>query len=92
MNGKTLLTIVFAGGLFVAGCDSSPIAPDANAPQYDGIGKKKAPTTTSTTTTTTTTQSSTGDNIGDPCDPETYSGQYRCIPDPNVDGGYIIAS
>ena len=32
-----------------------------------------------------------GGNLGDPCDPATYQGPYRCIPDPNHDGGYIIA-
>ena len=30
--------------------------------------------------------------IGDPCDPETYSGPYRCLPDENSVSGYAIAN
>ena len=33
-----------------------------------------------------------GGVIGEPCDPATYDGPYRCIPDPNNDGGYVIAT
>jgi hypothetical protein len=94
MNKKTLLTVAFASGLFFAGCDSSPSAPDARGPQFDNHGKK--PTSTTTTRTTTmqndSTDLSSGGSIGDPCDPETYSGPYRCIPDPNNDGGYVLAT
>ena len=30
--------------------------------------------------------------IGDPCDPETYAGPYRCVPDENSVSGYAIAN
>ena len=30
--------------------------------------------------------------IGDPCDPETYSGPYRCVPDDDSVSGYAIAN
>ena len=44
------------------------------------------------TTTTTAASGGSGGEIGDPCDPETYDGPYRCIEDPNSDSGYIIAN
>jgi len=30
-------------------------------------------------------------NIGDPCDPATYNGPYRCVPDSGSRTGYSIA-
>jgi hypothetical protein len=32
------------------------------------------------------------EEIGDPCDPETYSGAYRCVEDPDSISGYAIAN
>jgi hypothetical protein len=32
------------------------------------------------------------EEIGDPCNPETYSGPYRCVPDENSVSGYAIAN
>jgi hypothetical protein len=90
-----VLGLTLAG---VAACDSSPSAPGVR-PQFDSRGR---PGTTTMTTTTRTAADSTGTSsdstavtsggqIGDPCDPETYAGPYRCVPDPNVMGGYVIA-
>jgi hypothetical protein len=31
------------------------------------------------------------DVVGDACDPDTYQGPHRCVPDPNHVGGYIIS-
>ncbi len=88
--------MAFAGGIALAGCDGSPSAPDGVRPQFDGRGK----TTTTTTAapaapkdSTGTTQSTNGGgNPGDPCDPETYNGPYRCVPDPNSPSGYVIVT
>jgi hypothetical protein len=98
MTRKLATAAVMACGLFMAACDSSPIAPDAARPQFDGRGRPTTSTTmtTSTTTkapgdTTTYTTTTSGGEIGDPCDPATYSGPYRCIPDETVLGGYVIA-
>ncbi|HUF51875.1 MAG TPA: hypothetical protein VMN60_13700 [Longimicrobiales bacterium] len=43
-------------------------------------------------TTTTAASGGSGGEIGDPCDPETYDGPYRCVEDPDSDSGYAIAN
>ena len=44
------------------------------------------------TTTTMAASAPPTEQIGDPCDPETYSGAYRCVEDPNSLSGYAIAN
>ena len=78
MTRKILFTVAIACGAVLGGCDSSPTETEGRA-QFDGRPR----TTTSSTTS--------GGNIGDPCTPETYTGPYRCLPDPNHAGGYIIS-
>ena len=84
MTRKFLFTVAIACGAAVSGCESSPTDADGTRPQFDGR-------TRTSTTNTPPSNTTSGGSIGDPCDPVTYNGPYRCIPDPNHDGGYIIA-
>lgn len=88
MNRKVFATLLLACSVGAAACDRSP-TDGGNRPQYDGIGRR----TTTTTTTTTAASDSTkvGGAIGDPCDPATYAGPYRCVPDEHSASGYVIA-
>ena len=47
---------------------------------------------TSGRTMTTSSDTETGGEIGDPCDPATYDGPYRCVEDPDSESGYAIAN
>jgi hypothetical protein len=94
MTRKIVMVAMLACAGFMTACDSSPSAPDGLRPQYDGRTRRTTTTTTTTSTApgdTTAVVQDAGGAIGDPCDPETYVGPYRCIPDPNNDGGYVIA-
>ncbi len=86
MTRKFFTVAAFAGCVLMAGCDSSPIAPDDTRPQYDGRTRR---TTSAPADTTVATTNSSGGNVGDPCDPATYVGPYNCVPDGR--NGYIIA-
>jgi hypothetical protein len=96
MTTKLLATLALASGLAMAGCDRAPMSPDGTQPQFDARSR----TTTTTTTTTApaaptqspATTTGSGGEIGDPCDPATYDGPYHCVPDPNRQGGYVIAT
>ena len=89
MTKKLIFALVVACGAGVAACDSSPT--DGGRPQYDVTGKRTTTTTAAKPPGDTLTATMSGGNIGDPCDPETYTGPYRCILNPNGDGGYIVA-
>ncbi|HEX6694315.1 MAG TPA: hypothetical protein VF035_06470 [Longimicrobiales bacterium] len=80
MTRKILFTVAIVCGAALAGCDSSPTDPDSSRPQFDGRSRNVPMNTTTS-----------GGSVGDPCDPVTYEGPYRCIPDPNNANGYIIS-
>jgi hypothetical protein len=90
MTRKLLLALAVAGTAAIAACDSSPT--DATRPQYDVHTRRTTTTATAPGDTTARTQSG-EPGIGEPCDPATYAGPYRCIlKDPNNDqSGYVVA-
>jgi hypothetical protein len=86
MSKRILAGLFLVCSLGAAACDSSP-TDDGTRPQFDGRSRR----TTTTTATTASDSTYVGPGIGEACDPETYAGPYRCIPDPNADSGYVVA-
>lgn len=86
---KLTLAVLLASALgTAAACDRSPTDSGNTRPQYDGRTRR----TTTTTTTSAPGDSTSTPGLGEPCNPETYNGPYRCIADPNSASGYIVAT
>jgi hypothetical protein len=84
---KRIPLFLFAA-LAIAACDS-PVPTGSDGSHAGSPDSVVVPIATPTKPTTTSTS---GGNIGDPCDPETYDGPYRCVPDSNSVSGYAIAN
>lgn len=83
---KMVLAVLLAGGIGAAACDVSPTDSGNVRPEYYGKNRTRTQSTTAPGDST-----STQPGIGEPCNPETYSGPYNCVADPNSVSGYIVA-
>lgn len=88
---KMMLAVLLASAVGAAACDRSPTDSGNVKPQYDGRTRVQTQTTQTTQTTAPGDTTSTP-GLGEACNPDTYSGPYHCVADPNSATGYIVVT